>query len=213
MSTGPAADGTVVTINRAGYIRAVGDGANQSMTVGLGNTPMTGNANSATGTGWLPSAGTFVQGNATLSLDPDGATYSLKVQGPSGAASVSKLTLNDILVNPTVSSLAGTFGQTPTAQIVISGTSFSGTYGYNCAWSGNLTPQTNTIDVTDIQFQTSTLTNPAGNNCPYAGKNFTGTAFLMGPSAAYPKGVFVINWDDGGSNMPTSINEYYFPRQ
>jgi hypothetical protein len=77
-----------------------------------------------------------------------------------------------------------------------------------------LTPQTHTIDVTDIQFQTATQdTNPARNPCPYAGKNFTGTAFLMGPSAAYPKGVFVINWDDGGSNMPTAINEGYFTRQ
>ena len=35
----------------------------------------------------------------------------------------------------------------------------------------------------------------------------------MGPSPAYPKGVFAINWDDGGSNMPTSVNEMYFIRQ
>jgi hypothetical protein len=34
----------------------------------------------------------------------------LKVQGPSGTASDSTLELNSILVKPTVSSLAGTFG-------------------------------------------------------------------------------------------------------
>jgi hypothetical protein len=71
---------------------------------------MAGNANSATGDGWLPSAGTFVQGNATSSLNSGGTTYSLKVQGPSGTASDSTLELNSILVKPTVSSLAGTFG-------------------------------------------------------------------------------------------------------
>lgn len=216
MSSGPAANGMVATINRAGYIRAVGNGTDQPLTIGLGTVPMTGNANSATGNGWLPSSGTFVEGNATLSLNSGGKAYSLKIQGATNAASDSTLTLNTILVTPTVSSLAGTYGQTSSMQIVIAGTSFSGTYGYNCTWSGNLAPQANTIDVTDIQFATATATqglNPNANACPYAGKNFTGTAFLMGPSAAYPKGVFVINWDDGGSSMPTSVNEMYFTRQ
>lgn len=214
MSTGPAANGVVATINQAGYIRAFGTGTDQPLTIGLGNEPMSGNANSATGNGWLPSSGTFVEGNATLSLNSSGKSYSLKVQGAGSTASDSTLELNSILVKPTVSSLAGTYGQTPMTQIVIAGNSFSGTYGYNCTWSGNLTPQTNTIDVTGIQFETAGQeSNPASNQCPYVGKTFTGTAFLMGSSAAYPKGVFVINWDDGGSNIPTSVNEGYFTRQ
>jgi hypothetical protein len=110
MLTGPAANAVVVTINSAGYLRAFGNGTDQPLTIGLGSVSMAGNANSATGDGWLPSAGTFVQGNATSSLNSGGTTYSLKVQGPSGTASDSTLELNSILVKPTVSSLAGTFG-------------------------------------------------------------------------------------------------------
>ncbi|SOE59595.1 hypothetical protein SAMN05414139_01569 [Burkholderia sp. D7] len=214
ISTGLAANGVIATINRAGFMRVYGSGTGQALTLGLGTVPMTGDANSATGNGWIPSSGTFVQRNATLSLNSGGKAYSLKVQGATSSASDSMLALNTILVKPTVSSLAGTFGMTSSTRIVIAGNSFSGTYGYSCTWSGNLTPQTNTIDVTDIQFETATQgLNLGANPCPYVGKSFTGTAFLMGPSAAYPKGVFAINWDDGGSNMPTSVNEMYFIRQ
>ena len=215
VSTGLAANGVYATINQAGYLRVVGSGTGQPMTIGLGTIPMTGNAKSATGNGWLPSAGTFVQGTATLNLDPGDKTYSLKIQGPSGIASDSTLVLYSNLVKPTVSSLAGTYGQVPSSQIVVAGNSFSGTYGLYCTWNGNLTPQTNTIDVTDIQFQTATSPDSisAGTPCPYVGKTFTGTAYLTGPSAADPKGAFMINWDDGGPDMPTAVQMYSFSKQ
>jgi hypothetical protein len=216
MSSGAATNAVVVTVNHAGYLRAYGTGTDQSLTLGLGTVPLTGNANSAAGNGWVPSSSTFVQGNATLSLNSDGKTYSLQVQGPSATAPDSTLTLDSILVAPTVASLAGTYGIDPLSfQVVIAGTSFSGVYGTTCTWSGNLTPQTNTVDVTDIQFATATSlsSNPNLIPCPYAGKTYTGTAFLIGPSAAYPKGVFVIQWDDGGANTPTQVGEHYFPRQ
>jgi hypothetical protein len=214
MSSGPAANAVVVTVNHAGYLRAHGNGTDQELTFGLGTVPLTGNANSATGNGWVSSANAFVQGNATLSLNGDGKTYSLQVQGTGSTASDSTLTMNSILVAPTLASLAGTYGISSSAQIMINGTSFNGTYGLYCTWSGNLTPQTNTMDVTNIQFETATSTlNMNSTPCPYAGKTYTGTAFLMGPSDAYPKGAFVIQWDDGGANTPTQVNEYYFPKQ
>lgn len=215
ISTGLAANGVYATINHAGYLRVVGSGSGEPMTIGLGTIPMTGNANSATGNGWLPSAGTYVLGNANLSLDPGGKTYSLKVQDPGGVASDSTLVLYSNLVKPTLSSLAGTYGQFPSSQIVVAGTSFSGTYGLYCTWSGNLTPQANTIDVTDIQFQTAASGSSisAGTPCPYVGKTFTGTAYLAGPSAADPKGAFMINWDDGGSDMPTAIQMHSYSKQ
>ena len=214
MSAETVANAVVATVNHSGYLRAYGNGTDQPLTLGLGTVPLTGNANSATGNGWVPSSGTFVKGNAALSLNSDGKTYSLQVQGPSVTASDSTLTLNGILVAPTVASLAGTYGISSSEQIVIAGTSFSGTYGLYCTWSGNLTPQINTVDVTNIQFETATSTlNRTSIACPYAGQISTGTAFLMGPSDAYPKGVFVIQWDDGGANTPTEVNEHYFPRQ
>lgn len=214
MLSGPAANAVVVTVNRAGYLRAYGTGTDQSLTLGLGTVPLTGNANSATGNGWMPSSSTFVQGNATLSLNSDGKSYSLKVQGAATTASDSTLTLNSILVPPTTASLAGTYGIVSSQQVVIAGSSLSGTYGLYCNWSANLTPQTNTADVTNIQFATAVSPqNPGSTPCPYIGKTYTGTAFLMGASAAYPKGVFVIQWDDGGATTPTEVNEMYFPRQ
>ncbi|CAH2785447.1 MAG: hypothetical protein CBARDMAM_1963 [uncultured Caballeronia sp.] len=122
-STGPAANGVAITINRAGFIRASGTGTDQPLTIRLGTVPMTGNANSATGNGWLPTSGTFVQGNATLSLNSGGKAYSLKIQGATSTASDSTLVLNTILVKPTASSLAGTFGLISSTQIVIAGNS------------------------------------------------------------------------------------------
>jgi hypothetical protein len=214
MSSGLAANAVVVTVNHAGYLRAYGDGTDQPLTIGRGTAPLTGNANSATSDGWVPSSNSFVKGKATLSRNSDGKTYSLQVQGPNTTASDSTLTLNTILVAPTAASLAGTYGIASSQQIVITGTSFSGTYGLYCTWSGNLTPQTNTVDVTNIQFATATSTlNPNSIACPYAGQIYTGTAFMMGPSDAYPKGVFVLQWDDGGANTPTEVREFYFPRQ
>ena len=214
MSSGSAANGLVVSINHDGYIRAFGTGTDQPLTIGLGTTPVTGNLGSATGNGWLPSGSTFVQGSATLSANSDAQTYTLKVQGGNIAGSESTLSLTGNLVKPTVASLAGTYGLSAYQPVVISGTSISGGYTLYCTWSATLTPQTNTIDVTSIQFQSlPQQTGVPFIPCPYVGKTFTGTAFLLGPSAAYPKGVFVMNWDDGGSTMPTTIGEQYFPRQ
>jgi hypothetical protein len=95
--------------------------------------------------------------------------------------------------------------------VVIHGNSVSGTFGYECSWSGTLSPNSKTIDVTHITFENTK--NPTGLACSYAGKEYTGTAFLMGASAAYAKGVFVIDFDDGGSSMPTKTNLYHFIRQ
>jgi hypothetical protein len=214
MSSGTAANALVVTVNHAGYLRAYGTGTNQSLTLGLGSTPLTGNANSATANGWMPASDIFVSGNATLDLNKDKKTYSLQVQGAGTSASDSTLTLVSNLVAPTTTSLAGTYGIGGNPTITIADTSLNGSYGFDCTWTANLTPQNNTIDVTNIQFATTTSAlNPGLIPCPYAGQTYTGTAFLMGPSDAYPKGVFVIQWDDGGVNTPTQIHEGYFPRQ
>jgi hypothetical protein len=213
-SSASAGNGAIVTINRAGYIRAFGSGNRQALTVGLGTVPMTGNAASANGNGWLPSASTFVNGTATLNANPGSSSYTLIVAGGNIKASDSTMSTTNLLVKPTLSSLGGTFGITTGTQIVISGNTFSGTYGNNCSWSGTLTPQANTIDVTEIVFGNLIRQfNPSGVACPFTGKTFTGTAFLLGPSAAYAKGTFMLNWDDGGANVPTEIHEMNFPRQ
>jgi hypothetical protein len=210
-----AINGVIATINRAGYIRVGANGTNAALTVGLGNVPLSGNAATASGNGWLPASSTFVNGSVTLSQHTGSSFYTLNVAGGNIKASSATMSAPNILVKPTLSALAGTFGDFSMTQIVVSGNSFSGTYEDNCSWTGTLTPQTNTIDVTGIVFKTrqDPLFIGVEPACPYLGKVFTGTAFLLGPSAAYAKGTLMINWDDGGANVPTQVHMMNFPRQ
>jgi hypothetical protein len=209
-STTPGSD-VVATINKAGYLRANDSSSAHPLTVALGSAPMKGTGTSAVGNGWLSSAGIFSQSTLSLTSNASTGTYTLKAQSANGEASNSAMQVATNIVNPTLSALAGNYGLIADYALVIHGNSITGTYGYTCSWSGTLSPNGKTIDVTHITFENTK--NPTGLACSYAGKEYTGTAFLMGPSAAYAKGLFGINLDDGGSGMPTTSILYYFIKQ
>jgi hypothetical protein len=209
-STTPGSD-IVATINKAGYLRYNDSSSAQPVMVALGSAPMKGTGTSAVGNGWLSSGGIFAQSTVSLSSNSRAGTYTLKAQSASGEASNSAMQLATNLVNPTLAALAGSYGVISDYAVVIHGNSITGTYGYSCSWSGTLSPNGKTIDVTHITFENTK--NLTGLACSYAGKEYTGTAFIMGPSAAYAKGLFGINFDDGGSGMPTTSNLYYFIKQ
>jgi hypothetical protein len=200
--------GVVATINKAGYLRAYDMSAGQPVTIALGGAPMTGSATAATGNGWLLPSGIFASGTVSLTSNPGATTYTLTAQSTSGQVSNSTMQLASNLQTPTLSALAGSYATGPYYTMVVSGSSFTGNYGFACTWSGTLSPNGNTIDVTGIEFDSV-----AGQSCSYAGKAFSGTAYLLGPSAAYAKGAIDIIFDDGGATMPTSINLYNFIRQ
>jgi hypothetical protein len=203
--------GVVATINKAGYLRAYDMSSGQPVTIALGNAPMKGTGTSAVGNGWLSSSGIFAQSTVTLNSNPGASTYTLTAQSTSGRASNTTMQLATNLVTPTLPALAGDYGMTSDWTVVINGNSFTGTYDYSCSWSGTLSPNSKTIDVTNIRFENNS--NITGLPCPYVGKAYTGTAHLIGPSAAYAKGAFVIIFDDGGSNIPTMMKLYNFIRQ
>jgi len=200
--------GVVATINKAGYLRAYDMSSGHPVTIASGSAPMRGSGASATGDGWLLSSAVFSHSTVSLNSNSGASTYTLKAQSAIGQTSNSTMQLASNLQKPTLSSLAGNYGTGPYYSMRIDGTSFTGIYGFTCRWSGTMSLNTNTIDVTNIRFQ-----NAAGQICPYAGKAFSGTAYLSGPSAAYAKGAIVVLLDDGGSNMPTMINAYNFIRQ
>src|SRR5471030_2716518 len=205
--------GVVATINKAGYLRAYDMSSGHPVTIALGSTPMTGNATSATGNGWLLSSDVFAQGTVSLNSNSDKTTYTLKAQTANGQVSNSTMKLASNLTKATLSSLAGYYETGPYYSMTISGLSFTGNYGLTCTWSGTISPNINTIDVTDIKFETiAGPGNIAGQPCPYAGKSFHGTAYLLGPGAAYAKGAIDVILDDGGSSTPTMINLYNFIR-
>lgn len=209
-SISPSA-GVIATINKAGYLRSSDSSTTgQPLNLALGNTPMTGTDASSTGNGWLSASGTFVQSTVSLTLNSDSTTYTLKAQSSNGQVTNSKLQLSTYVVTPTLAALAGNFGVNPQYLVTVNGNTFTGLYGYECSWSGTLTPNGKTIDVTHVTFENTQ--NPTGLACAHTGKEFTGTAFLEGPSAANPRGALVINIDDGGSGMPTMSKLYYFIR-
>lgn len=209
----PGSD-VVATINKAGYLRAYDLSSSQPIVIATGTLPMTGSANAATGDGWLLSSGVFAKAAVSLNSNPGTTTYTLEAASGSGQASNSTMQLADNLEKPTSSSLAGDFETGSINTLVSDGSSFAGIYGGSCAWSGTLSPNSNTVDVTDITFKNlPAQTGVPTQTCPYAGKVFAGTAYLLGPSAAYPKGAIDVIFDDGGSNMPTSIHMYNFIRQ
>lgn len=208
----PPASDVIATINKAGYLRAYDmSTSSQLLTIALGNAPIKGTGTSAVGNGWLSSAGIFAQSTVSLTSNSGASTYTLKAQSASGQASNSAMQLSTHLVTPTLSTLAGSYGVISDYSIVVNGNSFTGNLGYECSWSGILSPNNKTIDVTHITFENTK--NLTGLACSYAGKEYTGTAFLLGTSAAYAKGVLIINFDDGGSSMPTMSRLYYFIRQ
>jgi hypothetical protein len=200
--------GVVATINKAGYLRAYDMSNGHPVTIALGSAPMRGSAASATGDGWLLSSAVFSHSTVSLNSNSGTSTYTLKAQSAIGQTSNSTMQLASNLQRPTLSSLAGNYGISPHFTMTVSGTSFTGNYGYACSWSGTMSPNSKTIDVTNIKFQ-----NMAGQICPYAGRDFNGTAYLLGPSAANAKGAIDILLDDGGSSMPTVIDFYGFTRQ
>lgn len=202
----------IATINKAGVLRASNlPASGQPQTIASGSTPMTGTGASATGNGWLQTNGTFAQSTVSLTLNSDATTYTLKAQSSNGQVMTSKMQLFNNLVTPTPAALTGDYGINSQYLVTVNGNTFTGLFGYECAWSGTLSSNSKTIDLTHIKFETTQ--NPTGLACAYAGKEFTGTAFLMGTSQAYPKGVLVINVDDGGKSMPTMSQLYYFIRQ
>jgi hypothetical protein len=214
-SNSAAADSVTAVINKAGIIRAVGEGADQSLSIAGGTMPMTGNANSATGGGWLASGNSFAAANVTLSVNSDGKSYTLSAQGSGVQASnaIMQAAATD-LVTPTLSALTGHFGITSSWAIDIDGSTFSGTYGYNCTIAGTLSANAKTVDLTNVTFQRAgSDLNPAGNPCPFAGKTWSGMGFLLAPSATYAKGAFDIVFDDGASGTPTSVNLFNYIRQ
>ena len=213
-SNSTAADSVTAVINKADIIRAVGEGADQALSIAGGTAPMTGNANTATGDGWLASGDAFVRAAVTLVVNRDGKSYTLSAQGSGIQASNATMQPATNLVTPTLSALSGHYGITSSWAIDIDGSSFSGTYGYNCTIAGTLSPNDKTVDLTNVTFQTASWDlNPAGNVCPFAGKTYSGTGYLIAPSAAYAKGAFDIVFDDSASGTPTSLNLYNYIRQ
>jgi hypothetical protein len=207
-----AADGVTMTVDHAGIVRAFGSGTGANVSIAAGTKPLSLSGNTSTGDGWLASGNAFEQSTVTLSPNTDGATYTLKAQSASTLVSNSVMRPAS-LVTPTADTLTGDFGLNSTSIMTITGTSFTGYYTNTCAWSGTLNPQGQTIDVTNITFQTSTVLNPNNVACNYAGKVYSGTAYLLGPSAAYPKGTLQMIFDDGGSSdTPTVVQMYNFPR-
>jgi hypothetical protein len=212
-SDGNAANSITMTVDHAGIVRAFGSGTGVNVGIAAGTKPLALNGNTSSGDGWLTSGNSFEQSTVTLSPNTDGATYTLKAQSASTLVSNSVMRPAS-LVTPTSDALTGEFGLNASSNMTITGTSFSGYYTNTCAWSGTLNPQGQTIDVTNITFQTSTVLNPSNIACSYAGKVYSGTAYLLGPSAAYPKGTLQMIFDDGGtSNTPTVVQMYNFPRQ
>jgi hypothetical protein len=209
-SLSPASN-VIATINKAGYLRSASlDSGTHPLNIALGSAPMTGTAASAVGNGWSPTAGIFARSTVTLTLNPDATTYTLKAQSTSGQASNSAMQVFPNLITPTPATLTGNYGTNPQYVVTVNGNTFTGLFGYECGLSGTLSPNSKTIDITHITFENTK--NPTGLACAYAGKEFTGTAFLMGSSDAYPRGVLVVNIDDGGSDMPTMNQLYYFIR-
>lgn len=203
--------GVIAIINKAGYLRSSNlPTSGQPQTIALGSTPMTGTGASAAGNGWMQTAGKFAQSTIALTLNSDATTYTLKAQSSNGQVVNPKMQLFTGLVTPTPATLTGNYGIDTQHLVTVNGNTFTGLFGYECAWSGSLTSNTKTIDLTQIKF--ANTQNPTGLACAYAGKEFTGTAFLMGSSQAYPRGVLVIDFDDGGSSVPTLSDLHYFIR-
>ena len=214
-ASAPNDNSAVVTVSKDGIVRAFGSGADQVLTIAAGTTPLTGNSKTATGGGWLAYGSTFEPAALTLNANADGTSFTLTAKGADTQASNSTLKPISILVSPTEAALAGQYGISGAGYgISIEGTSLTGTVSLNCALSGTLSPNNQTIDVTNVTFQTSAspyLSN--GTGCPYAGKSFNGIAYLLGPSAAYPKGTFQIILDDSASGTPTTVFMSNFPKQ
>jgi len=205
--------GVVATINKAGYLRAYDMSSGHPVTIALGSTPMTGNATSAAGNGWLLSSTVFAQSTVSLNSNANTTTYTLKAQSANVQVSNSTMKLASNLTKPTLSALDGNYQTGPYYTMTINGSSFTGNYGF-CSWSGTISPNINTIDVTNIKFENiAAQENITGQICPYVGKSFHGTAYLLGPSAAYAKGAIDIIFDDSDSSTPTMINLYNFIRQ
>ncbi|WP_156393444.1 hypothetical protein [Burkholderia sp. Leaf177] len=204
-------DGVITTINKAGYLRSTDmSTASQPLNIALGSTPMTGTGALSTGNGWLSANGSFIPSTVSLTLNSDATTYTLKSQSSNGQITNSKLQASTYVITPTLAALAGNFGITPYYLVTVTGDTFSGLFGYECAWRGTLSSNSKTIDLTHVTFENTK--NPTGLACARTGKEYTGTAFLEGPSVAYPRGTLVINIDDGGSGMPTMSKLYYFIR-
>ncbi len=214
-ASAPNDNEAVVTVSKDGIVRAFGSGEDQALTIAAGTMPLTGNSKTATGGGWLAYGNTFEPAALTLNANADGTSFTLIAKGVDTQASNSTLTPISIVTTPTEAALAGQYGiQGAGYGIDIEGTSLTGTFSLYCAFSGTLSPNNKTVDVTDVTFQTSVSPyNPNGIVCPYAGKSFNGTAYLLGPSAAYPKGTFQIILDDSAYGTPTMVLMSNFPRQ
>ncbi|WP_233874334.1 hypothetical protein [Paraburkholderia adhaesiva] len=215
VSNSYAADGVFATINQAGIVRAFGTGSGQNVRIAAGSTPLSLTGNTASASGWLVSGSTFEPGTVTLSGNADGTTYTIAAQATGTQASDSSMEVLSTVIAPTPGALAGQYGIVSTSAVTIDGTSLTGTYGNTCMWSATLSPNAKTIDVTDITFRTAgTTLNPNAIACAYAGKTYTGTAFLLGPSAAYPKGAFDIIFDDSATSpVPATLTMYNFIKQ
>jgi hypothetical protein len=214
-ASAPNDNDAVVTVSKDGVVRAYGSGADQALTIAAGTPPLTGNSKTATGGGWLAYGSAFEPASLALSANSDGTSYTLTAKGADTQASNATLTPVSIVITPTVAALAGQYGLPGALYgISIAGTSLTGTFSLYCALSGTLSPNNKTIDVTNVTFQTSlSVYNPNKIGCPYAGKTFNGTAYLLGPSAAYPKGTFQIILDDSAYGTPTTVLISNFPRQ
>lgn len=214
VSNSLAANGVYATINQAGIVRVFGSGTAQNMQIAAGTAPLSQSGKAATGSGWLASGSMFEQSTVTLTGNTDGTTYTLGAKGADTQASASNMEVLSTLVTPTLTALAGQYGMAPWS-VNINGTSLTGTYGTPCTWTATLAPNGKTIDVTNITFQTAgQLPNPGAITCPYVGKTYTGTGFLLGPSDAYAKGAFDIIFDDSSTSaVPTTLQMYNFIRQ
>lgn len=204
-----------MTTNAAGIVRAFGVGDAQNVRLAAGATPLSQSGQTASGAVWLANGNTFEPATVSVSGNADGATYTLGARSADAQATASQMIPLDTLIAPTPAALSGEYGIVSSWAVTISGSTLTGTYGNTCTWSATLSPNAKTIDVTNIEFQTAGMPlNPNGGTCDYVGKNYTGTAFLTGPSQAYPKGVFDILFDDSASSpVPTTLSMFNFIKQ
>lgn len=215
VSNSLAENGLFMTVNASGIVRAFGIGNTQNFRLAAGTTPLSQIGNTVSGGAWLASGNTYEPGTVTASANADGTTYTLGAQSADAQVSAPNMEPLVTLIAPTPAALSGQYGIASSWAVTIDGSTLNGTYGNTCTWSATLSPNARTIDVSNITFQTAGMPlNPDGVACTYAGKVYTGTAFLTGPSQAYPKGAFDIIFDDSASSsVPTTLQMYNFIKQ